>query len=145
MDRPITSCPSRASRAAATEESTPPDIATTMRISLLSTPDERSKFLDRRRKLRDQLIDFSLRVSGAEAEADRVLRAVRRQAHRAEHVRRLQCAGRAGGARRDGEALEIERDEQRLRLDAVEADVGRVRHARASAAVHNGAGDALED
>ena len=38
--------------------------------------------------------------------------------------------GRAGGAGRDGDALQVERDQQRLGLDAIEADVRRVRHAR---------------
>jgi hypothetical protein len=32
MERPRTSCPSRFSRSAATEESTPPDMATAMRM-----------------------------------------------------------------------------------------------------------------
>ena len=65
----------------------------------------------------------------------RVLRAMRREAHRPQHVRRLERARRAGRAGRHRDAFEVERDQQRLGLDAVEADVGRVRHARVAGAV----------
>ena len=58
------------------------------------------------------------RVAGAEAEADGVVRPARRQVHRLEHVRRLERSRRAGRSRGDRHALEIERDEQRLGLDA---------------------------
>ena len=61
--------------------------------------------------------------------------AVRVEAHRLQHVRRLERARRTGRAGRHRDALEIERDQQRLGLDAIEADVGRVRHARLARAV----------
>ena len=63
-----------------------------------------------------------------EAEAQRVQRAMVREAHRLEDVRRLEGARRARRTGRHGDALEIERDQQRLRLDAVERDVGGVGH-----------------
>src|SRR5688572_13907953 len=44
MDRPMTSWPCRASKAAATDESTPPDMATTMRIENLSLTTTKSQF-----------------------------------------------------------------------------------------------------
>ena len=56
-----------------------------------------------------------------------------RQAHRLQHVRRLERARRARGSGRHRDPFEIERDQQRLGFDALEADVGRVRHARARA------------
>ena len=86
----------------------------------------------------------------AEAEAQRVARARVRQAHRAQHVRRLERSGRAGRSGRDGDALEIERDQQRLGLDAVEADVAscsgtrRSRIAVDGGARHDGEDAALE-
>ena len=48
------------------------------------------------------------------------------QPHRLEHMRRLQRPRRAGRAGGDGNALEIQRNQERLGLDPVEADVGRV-------------------
>ena len=69
------------------------------------------------RQLLEQVVDLRVGVAGAEAEADRVLRAVRGQAHRAQDVRGLERARRAGGAGRHRDAFEIERDQQRLRFD----------------------------
>src|SRR5919197_3867179 len=102
----MTSWPCSASSAAATDESTPPDIATTMRICLLcssSCPSsssclrgclfaqlaahgdallgEPAKLLNEPRQHLNHAIDFRLRREGAEAEAERVLRAVRWQSH----------------------------------------------------------------
>ena len=53
------------------------------------------------------------------------------EAHRAQHVRGLDAARRAGGAGRDRDALEVEGDQQGLGLDALERDVGGVRQPRA--------------
>ena len=74
-------------------------------------------------------------LAAPEAETNRVLRAMRGQSHRLQHVRRLERsrrACRAGGYR---DAFEVERDQQRLGFDAIEADVRRVRHARLGDAV----------
>ena len=85
IDRPMTSCPSRASSAAATDESTPPDMATTIRIGSQAARTSRAareapELLDDPRQLRDDEIDLGVGVAGAEAEADRVLRARAREA-----------------------------------------------------------------
>ena len=173
----MTSWPCSASSAAATDESTPPDIATTIRMSAYSPGPRRHE----NTKIHEENAMFSSCVSSClrvfvvtvmrspaccvrprsfstrrgststtrstsscvenmpEAEAQRVLRAVRRQAHRLQHVRRLERARRAGRSGRHGDAFEIERDQQALGLDALEADVGRVRHARLARAVDRGA------
>ena len=109
IERPITSWPCRARSAAATDESTPPDMATTMRISqccnaaalscqncecwkfrltsaaatvsiaaLPSRPRERAQLFDDCRQLREQVVHLGVGVAGAEAEANGVLRPVRR-------------------------------------------------------------------
>ena len=72
----------------------------------------------------------------AEAEPQRIPRERLRQAHGLENVRRFERARRTRGPGRHRDALEVERDQQRLRLDAVEADVGRVRNAAIGRAVH---------
>src|SRR6476646_841680 len=155
----MTSWPCSASRAAATDESTPPDIATTMRMfwmpvypmnhlcgSLFSARlwcsrrDSRfsrqpSQFLDEPRQHLDHPLDFLAGREHAEAEAKRVLRAVRREPHRAQHVGRLERSGRACRSGRHGDPFEIERDEQALSFDAVEADVRRIWHATIACAV----------
>src|SRR6185295_18718943 len=143
IDSPMTSCPCSSSRAAATDESTPPDIATTIRIRNLRGPrgpqdHEYPKTTKRRRhedtKKRNQLfvffvtscssclrgwisrgnglsseptqllheprqhfddaVDLFVARKQAEAEPQRVLRAMRREAHRAQHVRGFERAGR---------------------------------------------------
>src|SRR5262245_3863634 len=104
MDSPMTSCPWSASNAAATEESTPPDIATTIRMDdyrllttdyRLPTTDSRflrqaPQFLHQRRQHPDDAIDVGVGREHPEAEAQRVLGAVRRKPHRAQHMRRLE-------------------------------------------------------
>src|SRR5262249_41319906 len=124
IDRPITSWPALANRPAATDESTPPDMATTMRmvVATLSPPHQRPQFRDDGGQLLQQRIDLRLVVIHAEAESNRILRSVRRQSHRAQDVRRLERARGAGGACRHGEPFEVERNEQRLGFDAVERD-----------------------
>src|SRR4249919_1169889 len=103
MERPMTSWPCSASRAAATDESTPPDIATTMRIiqkprdnvvaflSRRRSPGQRSQLLDNRRQQRGDPVDLFFGREHSQAESQGVLRPVRRKAHGAEDMRRLQC------------------------------------------------------
>src|SRR5258706_7003479 len=99
MDRPITRCPASASRAAATEESTPPDIAATtlmtmgsplrahgsgwLRLVPLPRPYGRQtpQLFDDPREDGYHAVDVFFRVAGAQAEADPVLGAIRRQVH----------------------------------------------------------------
>ena len=68
-----------------------------------------------------------------ETEADRVLRAVRRQPHRAQDVRWLERARRARRPCRYGDAFEVQRYQQRFGFHAIEADVRGVRDTRAPA------------
>src|SRR5258706_15892237 len=128
MDTPIAWWPCSASRAAATEESTPPDIATTIRIlltilTLCAGPHPRAPAAARSSARRvclsrlsakcrvlscflgepaqflhqagndgdDSVYLFVGRIQ-PEAEAKRILRAVRGEAHRLQHVRRLERA-----------------------------------------------------
>ena len=106
---------------------------------------EAPQLLHQRRQHSDDAIDIVLGVALAEAEADRAERARVWQAHRLQHVRRFERARRARRARRHRDALEIEADEQRLRLDPFEADVGRIRDARFRRAVPLCARDRRED
>src|SRR5437867_4210649 len=177
IDRPMTSCPCSASSAAATDESTPPDMATTIRMSKTCRdhedtkkknhsssscssssfrvfvvalsghclPSQAAKLLDESRQHLDHAVHFFFRRKHAEAEAERALRPVRRQSHCPQHVRRLERAGRTGGPCGHRHALEIERDQQTLRLDPFEADVRRVWHARFRRAVHRRAGHGAEN
>src|SRR6476660_4322054 len=114
----MTSCPSRTRSAAATDESTPPDIATTI---FTSSPDQRSQLLDGGGELRQECIDLGVGVAGAEAEADLILRPMRGQSHRAKDVGRLERSRRARRPCRHGEPFEVQGNEQRLGLDTVEA------------------------
>src|SRR6185312_9736917 len=164
----MTSCPSSARSAAATDESTPPDIATTMRMcSILDQPrrledtktslyknascfrgfvashdlaGETAQLLDQARQDPRDEVNLGLGGESAEAESQRVLRSMRRQPHRLQHVRRFERPRRAGRASRHRDAFQVERDQQALSLDAIEADVGRVRNASFAIAVHRGAG-----
>src|SRR5262249_22698679 len=114
----MTSWPSSARRAAATEESTPPDIATTTRTVTLPTVPHRlgvgrllarerqvTKLLNQTRQDVKHAVDLGVRREEPQAEPKRVLRTVGGKAHGPQHVRRLEGARRAGRARRDGDAL----------------------------------------
>src|SRR6266540_661497 len=102
----MTSWPCSASSAAATDESTPPDIATTIRIRqtqrqpvfvsswrVVSCRDgllrKAPEFVDQPRQDLDHSIDLFHRREEPEAEPERILRPMRRKPHRAEHVRRF--------------------------------------------------------
>src|SRR5205809_4125418 len=108
IDSPMTSCPCSSSRAAATDESTPPDMATTIRMVDARKTRKRmvslscvswirwshqhrlfrqaAQLLDQARQHLDDAVHFLVVRKQAEAEPQRVLRAMRRQAHRAQHV-----------------------------------------------------------
>src|SRR5690242_5670594 len=137
--------------AAATDESTPPDMATTMRmiplrrrdrsrVSGLAGGDLPQPFDDGRQE-GDDVVDLFGGVRGAEAEPDRVLGAMEREPHRLQDVRWFQCTRRAGGSGGDRDAFQIEGDQERLRFDAVETDVRRVGDPLLAGAVDDGTGD----
>ena len=73
-----------------------------------------------------------LRLGGAgtEREAQRRVRLRGREPHRQQHVRRRERARGAGRSGGDADALQIQRDEQRLAIGSVEVEVAGVRHPR---------------
>ena len=58
------------------------------------------------------------------------------QSHGQKHVRGLRSSGLAGGSKAGSNPLDIERDEQGLRIDAVKAQIGRVGHSGCTCTVH---------
>src|SRR5467141_1242220 len=116
----MTSWPCSASRAAATDESTPPDIATTILATsadaLLCEP---ADLCDQPWQHLNHAIDFALGRIQPQTEAQGVLRPVRREAHRAQHVRGLERARRAGRSGRHRDAFEVECDQQALGFDVI--------------------------
>src|SRR5207249_6628571 len=160
MVAPTTSYPASTSKAAATELSTPPDMATRTRsftapprpiadwrlriADLTSHPPirnpqsairnrfgspvqhrgERPHLLDDLRKGSDERVHVLRRVLLAEREPQRRDAQLSRHPHRREYVRRLDRAGRAGGARGASDPREIEVHQQCLAVGAV------ARHAR---------------
>src|SRR6478672_7643559 len=82
---PVTSCPASTARAAATAESTPPDIAATTFIP--GSPGlGRPRPLDDRADRRDEGVDVGGRGGVAEREAERVARLVVVAPHREQDV-----------------------------------------------------------
>ena len=124
---PVTSCPCSAARAAATAESTPPDIAARTRIRPLprSSRGERGVAgpLDDRRDGLDERVHVGLRRGVAQGEAQRGARELLGGPHRQQDVGGL---GHAGVARRPGRALDaagVEQHQQRVALAPGELEV----------------------
>src|SRR6478609_2749100 len=114
---PVTSWPASAARAAATAESTPPDMAATIFMaSSLRCP---RSFDDRTDRL-DDGIHVRLRGRVPEREPQRVPRGLLGAAHREQHVRGLGYAGRARGPGRALDAARVEQHQQRVALAARE-------------------------
>src|SRR5215218_9608779 len=95
MVTPITRWPCSTSSAAATDESTPPDMATsTVRFSIATTPSvrfdegERAHPLDERRQRAEHAVDLLRRRLTPQREADGRTRDLVRDPHLGEHVRR---------------------------------------------------------
>ena len=80
-----------------------------------------------------------------EGEADAGAGAGGGEAHGGEDVGGLGGAGLAGGASADGEALEVEGDDQGFGVDVIEVEVGGVGDARGAGAVDAGVGDCSEE
>src|SRR6478735_891233 len=89
---PVTSCPASTARAAATAESTPPDMAAT---TLMRSPPRGPRAADDRRDRLDDRVDVGGGGRVAEREAQRVACLCLVAAHREQHVGRLRHAGRA--------------------------------------------------
>src|SRR5277367_2138547 len=60
-------------------------------------------------------------------------------------MRRFGCAARTSGAAGDGEASQVEGDQESVTINAVEADVGRIGSSRSAGAVDVRVGNAVED
>src|SRR4051812_6459486 len=120
---PVTSWPASAARAAATAESTPPDMAAT---TLMGGPSSVCcpRPLDHRDDGVDDRVHVGLGGGVAEAEPQRVPGLVLVAAHREQHVRRLRYAGRAGRAGRALDPAGVEQHQQRVALAPREAEVG---------------------
>src|SRR4249919_259600 len=93
---PVTSWPSSTARAAATAESTPPDMAATTFMRTASSACGPGPFDDRRDRL-DHGVDVGPGRGVPEREAQRVTGRLVVAAHREQHVRGLRHAGGAGG------------------------------------------------
>ena len=119
---PVTSWPASTARAAATAESTPPDMAATTFIGLTGV--RRPGALDDRADRLDEGVDVGLGGGVAEREAQRVPRGLLVAAHREQHVGGLRHAGRAGRPGRALDAAGVEQHQQRVALAAGEAEVG---------------------
>src|SRR6185312_1986683 len=94
---------------------------------------QRAQLVDLAADQLDREVDLALGGEAADGEADRAVRELVAAAKRAQHVRRLERCRRARRARRHGEVLD--RHDEALALDEIEADVEVVRNAMLEAAV----------
>src|SRR5262249_17861838 len=120
---PVTSWPASLARAAATAESTPPDIAATI---LMPTSRQRGSPspLDRRADRLDQRVDVAGGGGAAEREAQGVSRPLLVASHREQDVRGLGYAGRAGRPGRALDAAGVEQHQEGIALTGREAEMG---------------------
>ena len=131
---PVTSWPSSTARAAATAESTPPDMAAitlTTRSSLCrkvlrTRLAGQSPLVDRGERC-DERVDVGLGGGVPEAEPQRSARCGIVVAHRQQHVAGLGNAGIAGGTGGALDALGVQQHQHRVALAAGEGDVDDVR------------------
>src|ERR1700733_1130206 len=122
---PGTSWPCSTRRAAATEESTPPDIATRTRMDPVchrgsAAPAQRS---DDRGHHVEGAVDFCVGGRVPEREADRTGGQPGCDAHRGQHVARLERAAGTGRPAGDAHPLPAECHQQLLALHTRDADV----------------------
>src|SRR6516162_66865 len=141
---PTTARPSRTSRAATVELSTPPLMATAMGCCSGMHGDSAQVGHGRGDRVGER-VDLFGGVGPAEREAHAGAGAVGVHSDGGEDMRRGDGAGGAGRAGRYGETAQIERNDHGLAIDAVEVEVAGVRDAAPAGAVDAGAGDAVED
>src|SRR5689334_3690881 len=148
-EMPRTSWPAATRRAAATALSTPPLIATTTRVRVTSrrlAAALATDLGDQARKNVDDPVDVVPRRRRPEAHPDRAPRRVAVEPHREEHVRWFRRAGGARRPERDGDAGEVEKDEEALPRAARKPDAQRVREPLAGRwAVRDRVGNARPD
>src|SRR5665213_355271 len=129
MVMPMTLSPARFSMPATTELSTPPDIAT----AIVCSDIRRRQLSQTRHHLNhgiDQRVDLFLRIRPSQRKAHTRTRLFPRESDRRQYMRRLGSAARTSGAARYREALEIQRNQQRLAVDSIETNVRSVANAR---------------
>ena len=102
---------------------------------------EGAQALDRRRDDFESVVDVFDGGGLEQAEAEAGAGALLSDAHGEEDVGRLGCAGVAGGAAGDGESLEVEGDDERLAVEAVEPEIGGVGGTRGADVVSAGSVD----
>src|SRR5688572_12494135 len=131
----MTSCPSRTRRAAATELSTPPDIATRTR---LRTAEHRGELADLLDHLGEDLRDPRDVGGGAlvpEGETKSAQREIARDAHRRHHVRRLHRSGGTRAAARGTDPLKVEVHQESFAVRARDREAEDMRGVRRSGGV----------
>src|SRR6266540_1493555 len=167
----MTSCPPSLRSKAATEESTPPDMATAMRIlrlyvsrhsgggtreasrSAFPVPPPASRFpalhltslLDDTGNDVDRSLDLFECGKAGERETDDTLRLRGRKTQRKDGGRRGQCSARAGAPDRNCNALEVESGEQSLPRKTLEEKGRRVRQARRPPSDHTSPREAFQN
>src|ERR1035437_1509822 len=127
MVMPMTRSPARLRSPATTELSTPPDMATAIVRSDIGGRQlsETGHYLNHGI---DEGIDLFLRIRPSQRKAYTRPRLLPGEPDSREHVGGLSGAARASGSARYGKALEVERNQKRLTVNAVETDVGSVAH-----------------
>src|SRR5579872_161227 len=147
MVSPMMLWPSRASRPATVELSTPPLMATAIVFSGMGGRQGRnfSEMGDRVNYRVDQVVDLLLGVRSAQRKADTGARALRSQADCEEHVRGLDRPARACRAARDRESTQIESNHKGLAFQIIEIKIGGIRDARGLAAIDARARHASQD
>src|SRR5271156_60799 len=129
---PTTSWPTSIKSPAATEESTPPLIATRtfmrLRCRSLGRRGLCAKSKNDRGQSADQLIDILRCGFGAHGKAERAARPLRRDSHGVEHVTRRRRAAGTTSRRRGADSLLVEKKQQLVTGEALEGDVHRARH-----------------
>src|ERR1700730_7070862 len=83
-----------------------------------------------------QRVHLLLGILRTERKTDGGPRLLAREADRDQYVRRLDSTAGTSGSARDGEAPQIERDQQRLAFDSVKADIRGVRDPLGAPAIH---------
>ena len=114
----------RRSSAAATDESTPPLMATSTFTASPRPPRSRSRSVATAAATVDRVVDVGVGGGAAEREPQRRRRPAPVDAHRGEHVRRLHRAAGARRRRRRAHPGLVEQEQQRLALDALDAARG---------------------
>src|SRR5260370_31881560 len=129
--------PSRASRPATVELSTPPLMATAMVFAGMGGCQGRnfSEMGDGVHYSVNQGVDLLLGVGSTERKPDTGARALRSQADREEHVRGLDRSARARRSARNRESAEVERNDKGLAFQIIEVQIRGIRDARGLAAV----------